>query len=77
MLEVKDLSVEFSGLRGNLQALKKVSFTVNRGEIVGIVGESGSGKSVTALSILGLLEKKCIRYQRLHNLFRKKSAYSE
>jgi len=57
MLEVKDLSVEFSGLRGNLQALKKVSFTVNRGEIVGIVGESGSGKSVTALSILGLLEK--------------------
>ena len=57
LLEVKDLSVEFSGLRGTVEALKKVSFSLKKGEILGVVGESGSGKSVTALSILGLLEK--------------------
>jgi oligopeptide/dipeptide ABC transporter ATP-binding protein len=57
LIEIKDLSVEFHGMRGKMQALQHVSFSVNKGEIVGIVGESGSGKSVTALSILGLLEK--------------------
>ncbi|SEC43530.1 ABC transporter ATP-binding protein [Paenibacillus sp. GP183] len=57
LIEIKDLSVEFHGIRGKMKALQHVSFSVNQGEIVGIVGESGSGKSVTALSILGLLEK--------------------
>jgi peptide/nickel transport system ATP-binding protein len=57
VLEVKDLHVEFSGMRGRTEALKNVNFSVGKGQIVGIVGESGSGKSVTALAILGLLEK--------------------
>lgn len=55
ILEIKDLSVEFTGMRGTVQSLKNINLTLSKGEILGIVGESGSGKSVTALSILGLL----------------------
>jgi len=57
LLEIKNLSVEFRGIRGTVQALKGVSLSIEEGEILGIVGESGSGKSVTALAILGLLGK--------------------
>ncbi|WP_042353898.1 ABC transporter ATP-binding protein [Bacillus rubiinfantis] len=55
ILEMNDVSVEFSGMRGTVQALKNIQFHIASGEILGIVGESGSGKSVTALSILQLL----------------------
>lgn len=55
VLEMKDLCVNFTGMRGKVQALKNVSLSIHKGEILGVVGESGSGKSVTALSILGLL----------------------
>lgn len=44
-------------MRGKLEALKNINLTIKQGEIVGIVGESGSGKSITALSVLGLLDK--------------------
>jgi len=57
LLEIKNLSVSFSSMQEKILALRNVSFSIQKGEIVGIVGESGSGKSVTALSILGLLEK--------------------
>lgn len=57
LLEIRDLSVEFASMQGSVKAIKNVSFSVDKGEIIGIVGESGSGKSVTALTILGLLEK--------------------
>ena len=51
MLDVKNLAVAF----GDIEPLSSVSFSLKRGEILGIVGESGSGKSLTALSIIGLL----------------------
>ncbi len=54
LLEVRDLRVEFATERGSLRAVDRVSFAINRGEVVAIVGESGSGKSATALSLLGL-----------------------
>ncbi|HZG13687.1 MAG TPA: ABC transporter ATP-binding protein [Candidatus Bathyarchaeia archaeon] len=57
LLDIKELSVEFASMQGNVKALQNISFSIEKGEIVGIVGESGSGKSVTALTILGLLEK--------------------
>ncbi|MBI5372217.1 MAG: ABC transporter ATP-binding protein [Sphingobacteriales bacterium] len=55
LLCIKNLSVDFTAESGVTHALKNISFTVNRGEILALVGESGSGKSVTSLSILQLL----------------------
>ncbi|MBI3328355.1 MAG: ABC transporter ATP-binding protein [Nitrospinae bacterium] len=56
LLEVADLSVQFQTRRGTIKALEAVSLTLERGEIIGVVGESGSGKSVTAYSIMGILD---------------------
>ncbi len=55
LLEVEDLHVKFFTRRGLVHAVQGVSFTVDRGETLGLVGESGSGKSVTALAVLGLV----------------------
>ncbi|SHJ58888.1 microcin C transport system ATP-binding protein [Shimia gijangensis] len=55
ILEVKDLCVSFRQDGKGVDAVKGVSFTVDRGETVALVGESGSGKSVTALSTVSLL----------------------
>lgn len=55
LLQVRDLSVDFSTPTGPVRAVDGVSFDVARGEAVGLVGETGCGKTVTALSILGLL----------------------
>ena len=55
LLEVKNLTTEFKTEEGMLKAVNDVSFTLYRGETVGIVGESGSGKSVTSLSIMRLI----------------------
>ena len=56
LLRVRDLAVEFPFPSRTVAAVRGISFDVERGQAVGIVGESGSGKSVTALSIMQLLE---------------------
>jgi oligopeptide/dipeptide ABC transporter ATP-binding protein len=55
ILEVNDLHVEFATYGGIVQAVRGVSFDVNRGETLAIVGESGCGKSVTVQAIMGLI----------------------
>lgn len=55
LLNVENLSTTFATPLGPVCAVRGVSFTVGRGEVVGLVGESGSGKTVTALSLLRLL----------------------
>jgi peptide/nickel transport system ATP-binding protein len=55
LLEVKDLSVSFPQSTGTVHAVRGISYTVDRGEFLGIVGESGSGKSVSSMAVMGLL----------------------
>ncbi len=56
VVSVNDLSVEFKGSERTIQAVKHLSFHVDRGETLAIVGESGSGKSVTSLALMRLVE---------------------
>src|SRR5262245_4712558 len=58
LLEVKDLRTSFRTEDGIVKAVDGVSFTVEKGQTLGIVGESGCGKSVTCLTIMGLNSKK-------------------
>ena len=55
LLEVNDLRVTLHTARGPADALRDVSFTMQRGDTVGLIGESGCGKSITALALMGLL----------------------
>ena len=61
LIEVRDLTVGFPSEKGDLhKVVDHISFDIHEGEIIGIVGESGSGKSMTALSIMGLLNKDAV-----------------
>ena len=55
LLDVQDLVTQFKLDDGILTAVDHVSFSIHRGETLGVVGESGCGKSVTAFSILNLV----------------------
>ena len=57
LLEVKNLDVRFKTRHDDLRALRDVSFTLEKGERLGIVGESGAGKSVAAFAIINLISK--------------------
>jgi peptide/nickel transport system ATP-binding protein len=57
LLDVRNLTVRFRTRDGIVQAVSDLSFTLRRGETLGVVGESGSGKSVTSLAIMGLLNR--------------------
>ncbi len=56
LLEINNLQTEFKLNQGTVHAVNGVSFKLNKGEVLGIVGESGCGKSVTALSVMRLIE---------------------
>ena len=55
LLEVQDLRVSLNTSRGPADALRGVSFSLQRGQTLGLIGESGCGKSITALALMGLL----------------------
>lgn len=55
-LDIKNLSVEFRTRNGVVRAIENVNLELAKGEVLGIVGESGSGKSVTAYTVIGLLD---------------------
>ena len=54
LLEVRNLSTSFKTDDGIVRAVEDVSFTIDKGQTLGIVGESGCGKSVTMLTVMGL-----------------------
>ena len=69
ILDVKSLNVRFVNENGEFfSAVYNSKFELNEGEVLAIVGESGSGKSVTALSIMGLLNLKKVLYKSTNSV---------
>src|ERR671935_784611 len=61
LLEVENLRVHFDTEDGVVKAVDGISYTVDRGQTLGIVGESGSGKSVSSLTVMGLTRSRNAR----------------
>src|SRR5882724_5387742 len=57
LLDIKNLTVEFSTRRGIVKAVKNINIAVGKGETLAIVGESGSGKSVTSFAVMRILDR--------------------
>lgn len=66
LLQVADLQIAFPTPHGDSVVLEDLSFSLGRGESLGLVGESGSGKSMTALAIMGLLPPEARLSGRIH-----------
>ena len=60
LIDIQNLSIQFKNESKLSYAVQDVSFSINKGEALGLVGESGSGKSITALSMIGLLPVQAI-----------------
>src|SRR3954452_6788979 len=61
LLEIENLQVHFDTEDGLVRAVDGISYTVDRGQTLGIVGESGSGKSVSSLTVMGLSRSRNAR----------------
>ena len=57
LLDIQNLTVEFSTRRGIVRAVQQVDLAIAKGETIGIVGESGSGKSVTSFAVMRILDR--------------------
>lgn len=64
LLSVQDLNIDFNSQGTLVQAVRGVSFEINKGQTLALVGESGSGKSVSAMSIIRLLDERFARYSQ-------------
>ena len=73
LLEIKNLAINFSTEGGDVEAVKGISFTLEKGETLAIVGESGSGKSVTGLALTRLLPEPPAVYKSGEILLRGRS----
>lgn len=71
LLRVENLTIKFHTRNGTMTAVDDVSFSVDKGEILGIVGESGSGKSVSCYSLLGLVPMPPGKIESGHAYFEK------
>ena len=76
ILEIQDLCVEYKSERATAKALNGLSFTLSKGESLGLVGESGAGKTTTALSILNLLPESASKVTNGDIKFHGKSVFS-
>jgi oligopeptide/dipeptide ABC transporter ATP-binding protein len=73
LIDIENLSVSFHTADGDRSAIDNVSFGIRTGETLGLVGESGCGKSVTALSILGLLDHQTAHIQTGRIMFKQQN----